>query len=260
MPPPRHLAAWLLAIACTAAPLPVRAESALRLDPPTVFGVVPASTYDVQRRRVGAAHLAIERLADGRVRMTSESGFTGGAQTSLMTLLEPVAEGGKLRPLLQESRSIDLEGHELGSLVIDHRAGVARCLDPSGAPRAEIPLPEGDRVANVTLSLLLPPLVKREIERIEFQLFFCGLGTRFVPFSANLAPANGRPGHVVEVRYGPDFGMASLMAQTFVPKLSFWFDSSDPQRWMAHRLPLYGNGPEVFVVRDGVPTAWLGDE
>jgi hypothetical protein len=260
MPPPRQLAASIVALAFATAPLPARGESALRLDPPTAFGVVPASTYDVQRRRVGDAHLAIERLTDGRVRMTSESGFTGGARTTLATLLEPVAEGGKLRPILQESSSTDLDGHGLGSLVIDHRAGVARCLDPTGAPRAEIPLPEGDRVANVTLSLLLPPLVKGETDRIDFQLFFCGLGTRFVSFTANLAPANGHPGHVVEVRYGPDFGMASLMAQTLVPKLSFWFDSSDPQRWMAHRLPLYGNGPEVFVVRDGVPTAWLGDE
>jgi hypothetical protein len=260
MPRPRDLAALVLAIACAGASWPARGESSLRLDAPTVFGIVPASTYDAQRRRVGDAHLAIERLSDGRVRMTSESGFTGGARTALAMVLEPIAEGGKLRPILQESRSIDLDGRELGALVIDHRAGVARCFDPGGEQRAEVPLPDGDRVANVTLSLLLPPLARGDTDRIEFQLFFCGLGTRFVPFSANRAPTNGRPGHVVEVRYGPDFGMASLMAQALVPKLSFWFDSSDPERWMAHRLPLYGNGPEVFVVRDGVPTTWLGDE
>jgi hypothetical protein len=260
MPRPRDLVALVVAIgAAAAAASPARGESALRLDPPAVFGVVPASTYDEQRRRVGDAHLAIERMPDGRVRMSSESGFTGGARTSLALVLE-AAEGGKLQPILQESRSIDLDGRELGALVIDHRAGFARCLDPSGAQRAQVPLPETDRVANVTLSLLLPPLVRGETDRIDFELFFCGLGTRFVPFTANRAPTNGHPRHVVEVRYGPDFGMASLMAQTFVPKLSFWFDASNPERWMAHRLPLYGNGPEVFVVRDGIPTAWLGDE
>ena len=82
-------------------------------------------------------------------------------------------------------------------------------------------------------------------------------------FVANLAPSsrNGkRPQTVVEVRYGPDFGLATLVAQNFVPKLSFWFDPAAPHRWMAHRLPLYGKGPEVFVVRDGVPTRWLGDD
>jgi hypothetical protein len=29
---------------------------------------------------------------------------------------------------------------------------------------------------------------------------------------------------------------------------------------MGHRLPLYAKGPEVFVVREGVPAAWFADE
>jgi hypothetical protein len=51
-----------------------------------------------------------------------------------------------------------------------------------------------------------------------------------------------------------------MVAQRFVPKLSFWFHPDEPHRWIAHRLPLYGKGPEVFVVRDGVPADWFGED
>ena len=40
------------------------AESSLRLDWPSVLGVVPASTYDLERTKVGAARLAMERLEE----------------------------------------------------------------------------------------------------------------------------------------------------------------------------------------------------
>jgi hypothetical protein len=244
------------------APTPGGAESDLRLDYPHAFGVVAAATYDAKRHKVGKAHLVLEQLDDVQVRIFSESGFTGGARTVITSLLERVEPEGKLRPVRQESRSFDPDGNSLGMLLIDHHDGVARCLQPDGTPRAEIPLPEEDRVANVTLNLLFLPLVRRETREVRFKLFFCGLGTRFVGFTANLAPesANGNPNQAVEVRYGPDFGFATLVAKSFLPKLSFWFDPEAPHRWMAHRLPLYGNGPEVFVVRDGVPTSWLADE
>jgi hypothetical protein len=45
-----------------------------------------------------------------------------------------------------------------------------------------------------------------------------------------------------------------------IPRLSFWFDPTTPTPWLAYRLPLYSKGPEVLVVRDGVPTRWLADE
>ena len=44
-----------------------------------------------------------------------------------------------------------------------------------------------------------------------------------------------------------------------VPQLAMWFEAEAPYRWMGHRIPLYGGGPDVFVVREGVPTRWLGD-
>jgi hypothetical protein len=147
-------------------------------------------------------------------------------------------------------------------LSVDHVQGIASCKNADGGVRGQIALPPNDRVANVPLNLLFLPLVRHEEEEISFQLFMCGGGAHFIDFVANLAPSsrNGkRPKTVVEVRYGPDFGFATLVAQNFVPKLSFWFDPEAPHRWMAHRLPLYGKGPEVFVVREGVPPGWLGD-
>jgi hypothetical protein len=113
------------------------------------------------------------------------------------------------------------------------------------------------------LHLLFLPLVRGESDDVSFQLFLCGGGAKLVDFVGNLAPSsrNGkRRGRVVEVRYGPDFGFASMVARNFIPKLSFWFGPQAPHQWMAHRVPLYGNGPEVFVVREGVPPSWLGDE
>ena len=75
-------------------------------------------------------------------------------------------------------------------------------------------------------------------------------------------PQVSEPGaYLVVASMRADFSQRNnfLVAQNFIPKLSFWFDPEAPHRWMAHRLPLYGKGPEVFVVRDGVPTDWLGD-
>jgi hypothetical protein len=66
------------------------------------------------------------------------------------------------------------------------------------------------------------------------------------------------PGSLVEVRYRPDLGpIGSFVAEHLIPKLSFWFDPTAPNPWLAYRLPLYSKGPEVIVVRDGVPTGWL---
>jgi hypothetical protein len=252
--------ALLLATAALAAGT-ARAESDLLMDYPGFFGPIPAATYDVDRKQVGEARLVIVKLDNGNVRISSESGFTGGARTLATAELVPVDGKHKLRPVLEESRSLDPDGNAMGLLSIDHVRGVASCKNADGEIRDEIALPQNDRVANVPLNLLFLPLVRGEKEKVAFQFFLCGRGARLMDFVANLAPSssNGKPpSSVVEVRYGPDFGLVTLVAQNFVPKLSFWFDLAEPHRWIAHRLPLYGKGPEVFVVRDGVPTDWLG--
>lgn len=260
-PTARSCGILALALACVV-PGVAAAESGLLLDAPEVVGTIEASTYDVRRQRVGAAHLILEKLDDDRLRMASESGFTGGARTVRTALLEPVEGKRKLRPVFQDSRSFDAEGTPIGVLSIDHARGVARCTGPDGKLRSETELGPHDRVANFTLSLLFLPLARRETEEISFQIFLCSGGSRLIDFVASLSPAsrNGKRPKALEVRYGPDFGIASLVARNFIPKLSVWFDPEAPHPWVGHRVPLYGNGPEVFVIREGVPPRWLSDD
>jgi hypothetical protein len=239
------------------------AESALRMEEPASFGAIPAATYDVERRRVGAAHLVIEQLEGGRVRIFSESGFSGGARTVATAELEPEADGSRLRPVLQESRTFDAGGKPRGLLRIDHRSRVGSCTPRATGATRTLDLPAEDRVANVPMNLFFLPLVRGDAERLEFQLFLCGGGPRLVDFEAIRAPQNGSrtPAGAVEVRYGPQLGpVLSLVAPRFLPRLSFWFDPDEPHRWLAHRIPLYSDGPEVLVIRDGVPPSWLEDE
>jgi hypothetical protein len=240
-----------------------RAESELRLDYPKVFGTVPASTYDTSRHRVGAAHLVVEKLDDQDVRIIAESGYDGGARNVASALLEPSADRRSLQPVRQESRTFFGDGSLRSTLTIDHRTRVATCGRKNGDGMAteRIELPELDRVANVALSLLFQPLMQGETPTTVFQLFLCEGGARLMDFEAHVerrdTGAHG-PGSLVEVRYRPDMGpIGSFVAERLIPQLSFWFDPTAPSPWLAHRLPLYTKGPEVFVVRDGVPTRWL---
>lgn len=256
------LAASALAAAGALSASAAHAESGLEVDYPDSFGAVPAATYGVKRQRVGKAHLVLEELEDGRVRMFSESGFTAGERTVLSALFAPVEGQRKLRPLLQESRSFDASGASMGVMSIDHERGRATCTKPDGERTSELELPSGDRVANVTLNLLFLPVVRKEQKEVSFQLFLCGGGAKLVDFVANLSgqSRNGKGPPALEVRYGPDFGIASVVARSFVPRLSIWFDRDAPHPWLAHRVPLYGRGPEIYVIRDGVPPRWLAEE
>ncbi len=234
------------------------AESELRLVYPAVFETIPASTYDSKHRRVGSASLVIEKLENGNVRLLGATGIDGGERTVVTAELAPVAGSRTLRPLTQESRSFFADGTLMGVLAIDHRAQTASCSKPDADNPffEQTTLPEVDRVANVPLNLLFEPLINGEAERTRFQIFMCRRGARFVEFEARVAPhGNGSNGnsHVVEVRYAPELGtIVSILARGFIPKLSFWFDPTAANPWIAHRLPLYANGPEVYVVREGI--------
>lgn len=231
---------------------------------PARFGAIPAATYDTHRERVGSAYLVIERLDDGNVRIFSESGIQDGARTVATAELAPEAGGRWLRLVLQESRTFNRDGTPRGLLRIDHRERLGSCTpQDSASPPRTLELPDPDRVANVPMNLFFLPLVRGSVERIDFQLFLCSGGPRLVDFQATRAPAKGRdsPSEIVEVRYGPELGpVLSLIAPGFLPKLSVWFDRVKPNRWLAHRIPLYSDGPEVLVIRDGVPLRWLSDE
>jgi hypothetical protein len=251
---------WLVAV-------PARGGSELHLTYPPNLGSIPASTYDATGQRVGDAHLIVEKLDNGHVRIFSESGYSGGARTVAEAELVPIDSGRSLRPLRQQSRSFDPDGTPLGVLTVDHRDGRGSCAHPNGDGMStrSLPLPSADRIVNVPLHLLFLPLVRGEAERTTFQLLMCSGGTpRLLDFEAWVARSasgtNGS-GHVIEVRYRPDFGsVLSIVARGFVPKLSFWFEPQRPFGWMAHRMPLYASGPEVLVIRDGVPKDWVTDQ
>jgi hypothetical protein len=241
-----------------------RAESALRLRAPEVFGVVPAASYDERGRVVGEAHLAIEQLPGGVVRIAAQSGYQRGARSAALAELEPAGGAGELRLLSQESHSFRADGSPLGVLRVDHRARVASCSAPdgSGVPTRELRLPEGDRVVNVPMNLFFLPLLRGEVADLHFQMFLCRGAPRLLDFEARVERRHhGAQRPVVEVRYRPELGsLVSLVAQPFVPRLSFWFDPTAENPWLAHQLPLYSGGPEVVVAREGVALELLGLE
>jgi hypothetical protein len=233
------------------------AESAFLLAWPASVGRVPATTYDDHGAPLGDANLLIEQLEGGGIRLFSQSGETSGAHTVASAELAPVRTGQTLRLMRQESHSFDPHGRSLGVLSIDHAAQRARCTDASGVLQSELELPASDRVVNVPLNLLFLPLVRGEARELRFQFFLCRNGAQLLDFQAWVAEGHG--GAPVEIRYAPDFGLLSPFARQLVPKLSFWFDPRAPHGWIAHRLPLYTGGPEVLVVRQGIPTTSLAN-
>jgi hypothetical protein len=246
---------------------PVWADSELMLPYPASFGTIPAATFDAGRQRVGDANLKIEKLEDGTVRILAESGVDGGARTIATATLAPIVDTNLLRPVFQQSRSFDANNEPLGVMNIDHRAGEAICSlphsDREGMRTQRVQLPSHDRIANVPLNLLFDPLVKGDVSKVDFQILLCRSNAKLVDFQAKVVRReDGTDGseQLVEVRYGPDFGsFFSLMARAVVPRLSFWFDPASPSPWIAHRMPLYTDGPEVFVVRQGIETNTLLD-
>lgn len=258
----------LLALAAVLLPAAFAwADSELRLTHPVIYGTIPAATFDEGRQRVGDANLRIEKLEDGNVRIFAESGVDGGARTVATATLAPIADSNLLQPIYQQSRSFDANDDALGVMNIDHRTGEATCSFPraegEGMHTQRLPLPERDRVANVPLHLLFQPLIRGDAATVDFQILLCRSNAQLLDFKARVVSRNdgGDGGEsLVEVRYGPDFGSVfSLLAKAIVPRLSFWFDPAAPSPWIAHRMPLYADGPEVFVVRQGIETNILLD-
>jgi len=239
------------------------AESALRLPYPDKFGKIPASTYDTDYKRVGDAHLVLERLGEERVRLVVESGIEGGARTVATAEFEPVDDGRFLRLLRQESRSIDAEGVALGVLTVDHQNGVASCKKAGSGDieTQQLTLPDEDRVANVPLNLLFKSLADGSTDSLKFQMLLCRFGARLIDIDAHVVPkAADSPSSspFIEVEFLPNLGkFVSLLAQNLMPRLSVWFDPRASNAWIAHRVPLYSKGPEVLVIRDAVANDWL---
>jgi hypothetical protein len=237
------------------------AGSALVLSPPTSLGPIPAGTYDDAGKRLGEAVLSYDRGDDGLLYMRAATSVEGGPSNDLNAVFAETEDGRGVRVLREASQSRDSDGNPMVLVEIDHQKGVARCTPPGAKPEeAEVlELPENDRVGNTILGLLFQPLVRGVVDRVEFQAFLCRGGARLVNFVAVKATGRLRtsPDRVVEVRYGPDLGrMVSWLASVVVPKLRFWFDAERGE-YLAHRMPLFGGGPEVVVAREGVSAGAL---
>lgn len=242
---------------------PASAGSELLLPVPNSFGTFPASTYDENGKRVGDAHLVIEELPNGNVRLFGESGIDGSARNIVTAEFEHANGGSALRLLRQTSRSWDAAGAALGKLSIDHQEEVGTCDPPqaSGDPQKSMALPDHDRIANIPVNLLFLPLATGERDEVDFQVFLCSGKPRLVKAKATVARrVKTQDGlrNIVEVRYDLDLGpMLSRLARPFIPKVAVWFDPKDPDAWLAHRMPLFAKGPTVMVVRTGIPPELL---
>jgi hypothetical protein len=241
-----------LLLLCLAAALPAAARSAFVLPRP-VLESIPAGTYDDRGRRLGDAALFWKKLPDGTIHMRAVTKVSSGARNVINSWFEEIDDGRALRVLREESLSYDDRGDRMVLVEVDHEKRRASCTPPPGsdARYESLELDAEDRVANTTMSLLFQPLIHGEVERVEFQAFLCRGGARLMNFVA-LPGKPSADGRVVEVRFGPNLGkVASWFASVVVPKLRFWFDA-DSGQYLAHRMPLYGGGPEVVVSREGV--------
>lgn len=248
------------------APLPAGAASALRVPRDVVIGELAASTYDEAGKRVGPASMRVENVADGGVRIEAISGIHEAEQTIVTALLEPTPDGVALRPVWQESRSLDANGEPLGVLRVDHARGEGLCTPSDGSEPERVALPDGDRVANVVVSQLLGPLVAARQGSFDFAILICRPDARILSARAEVVNGRGDAGGVdgagdagtelVEVRTAVELGpiLGSLLGP-FLPRVSMWFDPDAATSWIGQRMPLFAKGPTVLVLRSGVSPA-----
>lgn len=237
------------------------AASSLRLPEPEVYGELRASTHDPAGVPLGPAHLRVARGPRGRVVLESGSSIAGQESVLLSALLEPAESGSALRLVEQRSRTLDADGALLVEMAIDHESGLARCT--SGGRQETIALPEGDRVANVAMNLLLLPLARRDVEELRFQALVCRGEPQLVDVSARRTGRIVRPAagtEAIEIEYRVELNpILARIAQPFLPRILFWIDpGAAPDPWVAHQMPLFPKGPTVFVVRrELAPEAFL---
>jgi len=251
----RPLALTIFALGLVLGGAGARAESALRLEKLDPFGTIPAATYDeTTGKRLGGADVRLTQLEGGHLLLVGYGAIDGEALIQVATELEPTPDGEALRPVWQESHSWREGGVSQGRMWIDHRARFAVCTpaDDSEESAVRIALPAQERIANVPMNLLLEPLAAGVEERIEFQFLACR-AARIVDATAEVTKRAVTAAGPVEVRSELDLGLLTPLARAFLPRFSFWFDPAHSGGWVAHRMPIFTGGPEVLVVRSGVP-------
>ncbi len=255
---PRVLRAALALALAWLFPLPAGADSALRVPRDLVIGELAVSTYDEAGARVGPASMRIEKVADGGVRIEATSGIHEAERTLVSALLEPTPDGEALRPVWQESRSVNAQGEPLGILYVDHVRGEGRCTPADGSEPERVPLPEEDRVANVVVSHLLGPLVAAREGSFDFAILICRPDVRILAARAAVvnSATSDAGAEFVEVETAVELGpILGRLLGPFLPRVSMWFDSQDSMSWIGQRMPLFAKGPTVLVLRSGVSPA-----
>ena len=236
------------------------AESGLRLKAPSEFGERPAWTYDDAHQRVGEAKLAVRKLENGQLEASVTSAIRGGARMHASAILAPIPGSDTYRPIRQRSLSYDEDGNALELLRVDHIERTATCTPDAGEGKPKVVLlPRTDRVANVLLPFVFQPLARGETSEANFQIFLCGnSGPRVVDMHADVRrrehtfayegvqPEQKRSAGFVEIQYWPEL---FLVPRNLLPSFSFWLDMDGD--YLAHRIPLYSDGPEVLVARRG---------
>lgn len=241
---------------------PAQAASALRFPIPTEFGEFASETFDPDGAPLGPARISVAQAPRGGVVVEGERGIAGRETVIFSAHFEPVAGGDALRLVSQRSQMFDAQGTQLAATAIDHESSQATCS--VGGRQETVELPAQDRVANVTIDLLLAPLARGELEELDFQAFFCSVGSRVLDVSARrtgriVRPSDGAQAVEIEyhVRLNP---VLAALARPFLPRMLFWIDPSVSGPSVAQQTPLFPKGPTVFVVRRGIAPGLFLDQ
>lgn len=250
---------------------PAFADSAVELEVGGELDPIEAATYDRAGQTIGQSRFEIERQEDGSRQMRVTMRVTDGGFNVSEAVLAPIAgaaagarddDASGFRIVEQRSQSTTATGETFPLLVIDHVAKRVSCYDgtDTSAEGRHREIEDADRIVNVPMQLFFQPLVRAEVDSVEFQLAMCGKdGPTVYDMIAVRGPTRVVEGReIVEVEYGPNFGRTiAFLAAKLLPSFSFWFDSQDG-RYLGHRMPLHRDGPEVTLVVQGMTPTELG--
>jgi len=234
---------------------PAQAASSLRFPVPTQLGEFEGETLDPEGAPLGPARVALARDPEGRIVVEGLRGIAGHEMVHFWALLEPVGGGEELRLVRQRSQVLDPRGAVRVETAIDHEASQGTCTIEGRQETVE--LPADDRVANVTIDLLLAPVARGELDEIDFQALFCSVGPRLLDVSARRTGRVVRPSEgtqAVEIEYEVRLNpILARLARPFLPRILFWIDPAVSGPSLAQQVPLFPRGPTIFVVRRGIP-------
>lgn len=236
---------------------PAEAASSLRFPVPVQLGEFAGETLDPEGAPLGPARVALARDPHGRIAVEGLRGIAGGEMVRFTALLEPVDGGEALRLVRQRSSVLEPDGAVRVETAIDHEASQATCTMEGRQETVE--LPAQDRIANVTVELLLAPIARGEQNEIGFQALFCSLGPQLLEVTARRTGRVVRPSRetqAVEIEYEVRLNpVLARLARPFLPRILFWVDPAVSGPSLAQQVPLFPKGPTIFVVRRGIPPA-----